>query len=138
MTLTGGKLRAVVNLLADPLQSHAAAHALAVAAKERGVLVADLIQEALAPPPQTPTLADVDDGLSAIGRRIDEDHYGLRSFIKRQTDKAWLVERPPGGRVPASAPMWLAKSPCQHHCKDATGRAIIVIPTWLARKHDLL
>jgi hypothetical protein len=138
MTLTGAKLRKIVNLLSDERQSHAAAHALAVAAKERGVLVADLIQTALAPPPPTPILAGVDDGLSAIGRRIDADHYGLRSFIKRQTDKAWLVERPPGGRVPVSVPMWLAKSACQHHGEDATGRAIIVIPTWLARKHDLL
>ena len=43
MTLSDAELRAVVNLLSDPLQAHAATHVLAEAAKERGVLVAELI-----------------------------------------------------------------------------------------------
>jgi hypothetical protein len=50
MTLAAAKLRAVVNLLSDPLQAHAAAGVLATEAKARNVLVSDLIAGALAPP----------------------------------------------------------------------------------------
>ena len=52
--LTGPKLRAIVNLLSDPLQSHAAANILTEEAKRRSCLVADLLAEALrtAPPTQ--------------------------------------------------------------------------------------
>jgi hypothetical protein len=48
MTISPSKLRAVVNLLADPLQAGAAANILATEAKERGLLVADLIAETTA------------------------------------------------------------------------------------------
>ena len=48
MTFTADKLRAVVNLLSDPLQAHAAAAVLAREAEERKVLVADLIAQTLA------------------------------------------------------------------------------------------
>ena len=50
--LTGPKLRAVVNLLSDPLQSHTAANIRAEEAKRRSCLVADLLAEALAPAPR--------------------------------------------------------------------------------------
>lgn len=49
MPLTDAKIRAVANLLSDPLQAHAASSVLAAEAKERGVLIADLIAAALAP-----------------------------------------------------------------------------------------
>ena len=132
MTLNAARLRAVVNLLADPLQAHAAAHRLSEEAKERGLLVSDLIQEALAPSPLALTVvADVDDG-TAIGRRIDADHYGLRASVIAETEKAWLVETPSGGEA------WLPKSQCEHHGEDAAGRAILIVPVWLARRKELL
>ncbi len=49
MTLTPQKLRAVVNLLADPLQAAAAANILATEAAQRKLLVADLVAEAMSP-----------------------------------------------------------------------------------------
>ena len=84
--LTGSKLRAVVNLLSDPLQSHAAANILADEAKRRGCLVADLLAEALAPAPPTqpvelaPAFHDivVEDEIGvSIGRPINAESYGL-------------------------------------------------------------
>jgi hypothetical protein len=125
MALTGDKLRKVVNMLSEPLQAHAAAHLLSVEAKERGVLVADLIADALAPPPMaTPSFSDV-----ATGRRVNRETYGLQSFIFHQTAKAWLVETPDGADQ-----IWLPKSECEHHGEDALGRAIFTVPMWLARK----
>jgi hypothetical protein len=44
--LSSPKLRAIVNLLSDPLQAGAAANILAKEAHARGLLVADLISEA--------------------------------------------------------------------------------------------
>ena len=129
MALTGDKLRKVVNMLSEPLQAHAAAHLLSVEAKERGVLVADLIADVLAPPPMAtsavaPTFSDV-----ATGRRVNRETYGLQSFIFRETTKAWLVETPDGADQ-----VWLPKSECEHHGEDSVGRAILVVPMWLARK----
>jgi hypothetical protein len=147
--ITDDKLRKVVNLLADPLQAHAAAHILAEAAKERGVLVSDLMGALAAPSMTTPhnqsygpTAYDVDDddpfdddygvhdvGLPrSTGRRINEDSYGLQAFIKHETNKAWLVQTPGGDDI------WLPKSQCQHHGNDAEGRAILILPMWLVRK----
>jgi hypothetical protein len=95
--LTGPKLRAVVNLLSDPLQSHAAANILAEEAKRRSRLVADLLAGALAPAPPTqpaepaPAFRDVvveDDIGVSIGTRINAEIYGLRSEIIATTEKA--------------------------------------------------
>jgi hypothetical protein len=138
MSLTDAKLRAVVNLLGDPLQAHAAAHVLAEEAKRRGVLVADLVAESLtstqasAPPP--PKFSDVDDDRIdvAIGKRINFNAYGLRTEILGETDRAWRVRTPAGGES------WLPKSQCQHHGEDAVGRAILIVPTWLWRKKGFL
>jgi hypothetical protein len=86
--LTGPKLRAVVNLLSDPLQSHAAANILAEEAKRRSCLVADLLAEAL--------------GVS-IGTRINAEIYGLRSEIVATTEKAIFI------RTRANTKVWLPK-----------------------------
>ncbi len=130
MTLTPQKLRAVVNLLADPLQAAAAANILATEAAQRKLLVADLVAEAMSPAPAAPSwrnVATVDEGGPYV-RRIDADHVGLVSEIKYSTEKAWLVETPNGGET------WLPKSQCQEHGEDALGRAILVVPKWLARR----
>ena len=146
MSLSAQKLRGVINLLADPMQAASAAGILAKEAKERGVLVADLIAQATVPtptpsaprapdpgaaaPPAAPTWRDVepiDDGGPYV-RRIDFEHVGLVAEIIHETDKAWLMETPSGGEA------WLAKSQCQHHGEDPNGRAILVVPRWLARK----
>jgi hypothetical protein len=143
--ITDDKLRKVVNLLADPLQAHAAAHILAEAAKERGVLVSDLMGALAAPSMTTPRnpsygpspvyddpfddYSTYDAGLPrSIGKRINEDSYGLQAFIKHETNKAWLVQTPGGDEI------WLPKSQCQHHGNDAEGRAILILPMWLVRK----
>ena len=138
--LTGPKLRAVVNLLSDPLQSHASVNILAEEAKRRSCLVADLLAEALAPaPPTQPAepapafhniVAEGDVGVS-IGRRINAESYGLRSEIIAEIDKAWLV------RTPAYKHAWLPKSQVDHRGEDAVGRAILIVPVWLARKAGL-
>jgi hypothetical protein len=135
MALSGDKLRKVVNMLAEPMQAHAAAHLLSVEAKERGVLVADLIAGALAPPPMAtpsyaaPSFNDVSENpYAGIGKRINLDHYGLRAFTLHQTPKAWLVEGPSGESV------WLPKSECAHRGEDPEGRTIFIVPMWLARK----
>jgi hypothetical protein len=129
MPIPDDKLRKVINLLSDPLQAHAAANILATAAKERGVLVSDLMG-ALAPPSMTtPRFRRVSDNpFAGEGRRIDRDHYGLQAHISAETDKAWLVEGPDGESV------WLPKSQCEHHGEDPDGRAILIVPMWLARK----
>jgi hypothetical protein len=141
MALSPDKLRAIVNLLSDPLQAHAAAHRLAEEAKERRVLVADLISEALGPgppkaarappiPPGEPELFD--NGVSAIGRPLNLRDYGLRTTVLRETAMAWLVEWPSGEDV------WLPKSQCQHKGLDVDGRVIFIIPVWLLKRKALL
>lgn len=138
MTFSDAKLRAVVNLLSDPLQAHAAAHALAQEAKRRKMLVADLVAESLAPTqaasPPPPKFSDVDDDRIdvAIGKWINFNAYGLRTEVLGATAKAWRARMPTGGEA------WLPRSQVQHHGEDAVGRSIFILPTWLAKKKGLL
>lgn len=137
MTLSREKLRAVVNLLSDEMQAHAAAHLLTKAAKERGVLIADLIAEALADAPaapsasEPPSFQDVSEIHPAFGKRINADLYGLRTWVIRETDRAWLAE------WPGQSEIWLPKSQCDHCGQDAQGRTILIIPMWLVKKKGL-
>jgi hypothetical protein len=140
MSLTNARLKAVINLLADPLQAHAAAHVLAEEAKRRGKLVADLVAESLAPaqasaPPPTapaPSFSDVDIDDAridvAIGKRINSSVYGLRAEVLAETAKAWLA------RTPSGRETWLPRSQVESHGADAAGRTIFILPVWLARK----
>jgi hypothetical protein len=138
MSLTAAKLRAVVNLLSDPLQAHAAAHILAEEAKPREVLVADLVAESLAPTrasgPPPPSFSDVDDDRIdvAVGKRINLSAYGLRTEVLAETGKAWLARSPAGGET------WLPRSQVEHHGAGAVGRAIFILPAWLAKKKGFL
>jgi hypothetical protein len=138
MTFSDAKLRAVVNLLSDPLQAHAAAHALAEEAKRRKMLVADLVAESLAPTqasaPPPPKFSDVDDDRVdvAIGKRINFNAYGLRAEVLGETGKAWRARALGGGEV------WLPKSHVDRHGEDAVGRTIFVLPSWLARREGFL
>jgi hypothetical protein len=63
---------------------------------------------------------------------INPDVCSLRSEILAQTPKAWLTRVPSGGEV------WLPKSQVEHHGEDAIGRAIPIVPLWLARKKGLV
>jgi len=136
VTLSATKLRGVVNLLADPLQASAAAGILAAEARERGVLVADLIAETMSPPSEAvaaPTLRDVapiDDG-GFYARRIDAEHVGVLAEVIHETDKAWKIEDANGNGI------WLATKPCEYHGEDPSGRAILVVPRWLADRIGL-
>jgi SH3-like domain-containing protein len=139
VSLSAAKLRLIVNQLADPGTAHAAAHVLAVEAKERNVLVADLVAQALAPPQASsstppPTFSDIDsDRIDvAVGKRINFNVYGLRTEVLAETEKAWRMRTPAGGET------WLPKSQVEHHGEDAVGRAILVLPMWLARKKGFL
>jgi hypothetical protein len=127
----GRQASAVMNLLADPLQAAAAANILSAEAAQRGVLVADLIAETLAPEPTAaPVWQDVepiDDG-GFVARRIDAGRVGVLAEVIRETDKAWLIEDAHGNDV------WLAKKPCEHHGEDPRGRAILIVPKWLAKR----
>jgi hypothetical protein len=130
MAMNDAKLRKVVNLLSDPLQAHAAANILAIEAKERGILVSDLIAEMLGPPP-SPTFSHVphsDSPFASVGRVVNPDVYGLQARVAHETVRAWLVNGPDGVDV------WLPKSQCEHHGSDADGRGIFTVPMWLARK----
>jgi hypothetical protein len=128
------KLRAIINLLSDPMQAGAAAHILAQEAERRGVLVADLIAEALAPPAAETPAPDPSDSIDvAIGRRIDGDTYGLQAEVHYETDRAWLIASPTGGPE-----VWLPKSRVERHGEDPVGRAIFILPIWLARKKGFL
>jgi hypothetical protein len=141
MALSDSKLRAVVNLLSDPLQAHVAAHILSREAKERGVLVADLVAQTLAPAPQAaPAFSSVDSftqDQESIGKQINSEAYGLRSNIINETEKAWLVRRPEKGRWDEEANIWLPKSQVEHRGEDSSGRAILIVPMWLARRKGL-
>jgi hypothetical protein len=139
--LTGPELRAVANLLSDRLQAHAAANILAEEAKRRSYVVADLLTEALAAatPTQRAELAPafhdivVDDEIGvSIGRRINAESYGLRSEIIATTETAVLI------RTRANTKVWLPKWQIKRHGEDAVGRAILMVPVWLARKAGLL
>lgn len=130
MTLTSAKLRSVVNMLSDPLSVGAAANILATEAKERGLLVADLVAEALAPPPAeaAPSWGNVADEDGPYVKRIDALHVGLVAEIVHETEKARLVATPNGSEV------WLPKSQCEDHGEDSIGRTILILPKWLARR----
>jgi hypothetical protein len=149
MTLAGPKLRAVVNLLSDPLQAHAAAHLLAQEAKARGVLIADLVALATAstePPgaskaapaaapaaPEFRDLHDLDDGRlqTTLVRRINPQTVGLIGELRVETEKAYCVRGPNGAEI------WLPKSQAEHHGEDPVGRSIFVLSAWIARKKGL-
>jgi hypothetical protein len=137
MTLTAARLRAMVNLLADQRQAHAVANLLAEAARARGMLISDLVAEALTSSSgastSAPTFSEIDDAdrTTAIESPINANFFGLRTQILGETPKAWLA------RTPARGEVWLAKSQVEHHGEDAAGRAILIIPTWLARKTKL-
>ena len=91
--------------------------------------------KAIAPAARPPAFSDIDDENDieiAIGKRINAENYGLRSEILHETDKAFLV------RTPGRKQAWLAKSQVEHHGEDAIGRAILIVPMWLARKAGLL
>jgi hypothetical protein len=142
MTLTADKLRAVVNLLSDPLQAHAAAAVLAREAEERKVLVADLIAQTLAPveapptaPVEPPRWRDVDvaPDRGPYVKRIDSGRFGLVGVVARKSARAWLVEVPPGGKF-----QWLPKSRCELRGEDVSGRGIFVVPSWLASRIGLV
>jgi hypothetical protein len=143
MALSDARLRSIVNQLADPGTAHVAAHILRREAAERRVLIDDLVAIALAPPaPATPTaraasapafsVVDDDRLETSIGKRINSAAYGLRSEILAETDKAWLA------RTPNGAEAWLPKSQVELHGSDPSGRAILILPLWLARKRGLL
>jgi hypothetical protein len=144
MTLSATKLRAIVNLLSDPGSAANAAGILAREAKERGVLVADLVAQSVgpapspapapAPPSGPPSWRDVGDEEDEGGpytKYIGPDHVGLVSEILAETDKAWLVEKPDCSEA------WLAKSVVEHHGEGHQGRVILVLPRWLCRKIGL-
>jgi hypothetical protein len=82
MTLSATKLCAVVNLLADPLQAHAAANILATEAKARGVVVADLIASLAIAPPPPPSQP-----IGSYVRLIDSEHVGIVSKLIHETPK---------------------------------------------------
>ena len=131
--LTEEKLRKVVNMLGDPMQAHAAAHRLSEEAKERGVLVADLMAQVLgraprAAPPRPPDPPRWQS--SAQGERISRTNYGLRARVKHETDRAWLVEGPDL----EDDDVWLPKSQVEYHGEDPEGNGIFIVPMWLARK----
>jgi hypothetical protein len=154
VTFSPARLRAIVNLLADPLQASAAAHALTQEANRRRVLVADLVAEATVPAPSSPPItpdpapstaptwqdtSPIDDPSTGSGqadgattvRRINADYVGLIARILHETEKAWLIATPAGKEA------WLAKSPCQYHGDNGRGRAILIVPNWLAGKIGL-
>ena len=113
MTLSATKLRAIVNLLSDPGSAANAASILAKEARERGLLVSNLVAQTIAPasstsspppsaPPRWQDVGDEDDG--PYTKRIDADHIGLVGVLVAETPKAWCVETTNG------ADAWLPKS----------------------------
>jgi hypothetical protein len=76
--------------------------------------------------------ADDDDDAWPYTKRIGVDHVGLVSTILGETDEAWLAGTPDGGEA------WFAKSVVENHGEDPQGRAIRVIPRWLAKKTQLI
>jgi hypothetical protein len=86
-----------------------------------------------APTPATAFIVDDDDITTAIGKRINSETYGLRSEVLHETDRACRV-RAPATPWPIESETWLPKSQVRHHGEDAAGRAIFVVPIWLARK----
>jgi hypothetical protein len=136
MPRTNEQLRKIVNMLADERQAPVALNMLRAEAEERRVVVSDLLAAlapAAAPGAEARVLEETDSLELAIGQRIDHRSYGLRSEIKHETDKAYLVRSPVGG-----PDVWLPKSQIDYRGEDAVGRAILILPTWLARKHGFV
>jgi hypothetical protein len=145
MSLSYATLRSIVNMLADERSAHVAMAKLRDAARERRMLVSELIASvssgeaaparSSAPPP--PTFSDVEadsDRIEiALGKRINSNAYGLRAEVHHETDRAWLVASPTGGPQ-----VWLPKSQVDQHGEDAAGRMIFTLPIWLARRKGFL
>jgi hypothetical protein len=72
-----------------------------------------------------------DDGYSPYVKRIDAQNIGLVSAVIADTPKAWCAALPDGGEA------WLAKSVVENHGEDPGGRAILILPRWLAAKIGL-
>ncbi len=87
--------------------------------------------------PPAPSFADVaereDDPATALGKRINEDAFGLRSLVLKETAKAWRVSTPKAFALPERE-TWLPKSRCQARGEDAQGRTIFIVPAWLIWK----
>jgi hypothetical protein len=109
------------------------------AAAERRMPVFDLIASAAASEapssvpasPALPLLTHPIRSTSRLASRFTTTPDGLRSEIRYETERAWLMTSPVGGET------WLPKSQCEHHCEDPVSRAIFIIPNWLARKKGL-
>jgi hypothetical protein len=134
------QLRKIINLLADSGQGHVARHILAEEAVARKMLVSELMDWVAdqkigkKPSSKDDDDDDDDDGNDKFERApvrldlLDNGDYGLRTFIKASTEKAWLVEMPKG------LPIWLPKSRCEFVATDKSKRACIRIPAWLGRE----
>jgi hypothetical protein len=121
-------------MLADEQSGLAAMAKRREAAAERRMPVFDLTASVAASeapssaPPSPAPSASID---VAIGQQMTTTPYGLRSEIRYETERAWLMTSPVGGET------WLPKSQCEHHSEDPVSRAIFIIPNWLARKKGL-
>jgi hypothetical protein len=134
MPRTNDQLRKIVNMLSDERQAPVALNILRAEAEERRVLVSDLMASLATPQPEpqpqhaSEPPASTDSIDITVGRKINHAAYGLRSEIRRETEKAWLVASPVGGPE-----IWLPKSQVEFHGEDPIGRAIFIVPMWLAR-----
>jgi hypothetical protein len=127
MKLTGAKLRAVLNMLSDEKQSHAAAHIISKAAQDAKTLVADFISENLGlNEPQR----DFDNGSAFDPSR----GFYCSVVIIRDTDRAWLLSR----NIMEEGSIWIPKS--QAHVVKAEGDRVyrFWISFWIARQKDIM
>jgi hypothetical protein len=118
VSLSVQKLRGVINLLSDPLQVGNAAFILTREAKERGVLVADLIllvssaptssAQTYRPPPPPPK-------------------------PEPTAELTWSDVKPYDDRAKDGAVAWLPKSYVIKRNKDRKGRSYFSIPAWSSR-----
>jgi hypothetical protein len=139
MKLTGEKLRAVINMLADEKQAHAAAHILTEAAKETKDLLADFISNNLGTkntkvkdipkrPPHPPVHTNVDEDGMAFD---DEEGFYCTVEILHRTERAILVSN-------NEQQVWLPKSQSHvinHYFADCF---VIWITCWIAKQKDIL
>jgi hypothetical protein len=123
MTLSVKQLRSVVNLLSDSGSAANAAGILTREAQTRGILVADLVSGALASKPPSPPPRDPAPSTAPAFHDIEPVDDG-GPYVKVQ--------------LPNGDEMWLAKSVVENHGDDRQGRAIFVIPKWLAKRGKLL
>ena len=139
MPRTNEQLRKIVNMLADDRQAPVALDMLRTEAKERRVLVSDLLVSLTAPAvpvpqaqPQPPTPAEsIRDVVGQI--LTNPPRYGLKTQILGETDKAWKVRSPIG-----SLPEWIPKSQAEHRGEDSVGRAIFILTLWIAREKGFI